>query len=304
MPQSFQSLLVLTFSFRESSTATIISKKLATESILQSCLLVSWLHTSNSPVDISHQFTNSLKHQQLPLSLYQYVSVKTIQKSLKLKTLDSTLIFLSLATHILHQSPLSFPFLPPKPKPHLPRLPVFSRVCTPPLFLSLASSPAVYTHIHTMVSDGFQKIFFKLSLPLFHFIVEKLSMLLRMSQLGFQSALRCVHQLSNFILHYYNTKASHSQVPNIFALSPMSGATVSPTSSHALSFPFYQSKILAILGMLYSQYHDRHTGQPPKFPKYIMLFCTSAPILMNLQLPERFFLLLVLLEKSSVCPKV
>ena len=114
-------------------------------------------------------------------------------------------------------------------------------------------------------------------------------MILRMSQLGFQSALRCVHQLSNFILHYYNTKASHSQVPNIFALSPMFGPTISPTSSHALSFPFHQSKILAILGMLYSQYHDRDTGQPPKFSYYIMLFCTSAPLLMNLQLSGSSF---------------
>lgn len=72
-------------------------------------------------------------------------------------------------------------------------------------------------------------------------------MVLEMPQLGLQSSLRCGHYFPNLIFHHNNTNAPHSQVPNISAHSPMFGATINPTSSHALAFPFYQLKILAIL---------------------------------------------------------
>lgn len=115
----------------------------------------------------------SLKHQQLPRSLYHPISVKTI-KSLKLKTLDSTLISLSLPPHILHWSLLSFSFLPPEPKLYLPHhltaidsiLSASSRVCTPPFSLPFASPPAINIFISIrgfrwLLEDVFGLFFFK-----------------------------------------------------------------------------------------------------------------------------------------------
>lgn len=67
-------------------------------------------------------------------------------------------------------------------------------------------------------------------------------MILKMPQPGFQSSVRCGHYLPNLIFQYYNTNAPHSEVPNISACSSMFGATINPTLSHALAFPFYNQK--------------------------------------------------------------
>lgn len=86
-------------------------------------------------------------------------------------------------------------------------------------------------------------------------------MILKMPQLAFQSSLRCGHSLPNVIFHCYNTNAPHSQVQNISAHSPMFGATINSTPSHA----FHQSEIVEIGASVLLLYHNkctafRHTG--------------------------------------------
>lgn len=182
------------------------------------------------------------------------------------------MISLSLPTHILHWSLLSFSFLPPEPKLYLPHhltaidsiLPASSSVCTPPFSLPFASPPAIniFISIHGfrwLLEDVFGFFFLNHH---FHycFIAEKPSMILSLSQLGFQSSLRCVYYLPNFIFHHYNTNTPHSQVPNISALSPMFGATISPTPCHAVIFSFSPIKNLSHSGHVILQHHDKCTA--------------------------------------------
>lgn len=74
-------------------------------------------------------------------------------------------------------------------------------------------------------------------------------MIFEMPQLGFQSSPRCVHYLPNLIFHHYHADVPYGQVPNISACSPVFGATIELTPSHALSFLFTNQKILAILSL-------------------------------------------------------